>query len=82
MAIPSVEDLRIHCKLEEEGLLECINQDDFNVLAPYLSQWKKVALEFKMSEEIEDIESNNRKEEDKRLSFLKKLKQHDEKNKL
>ena len=82
MAIPSVEDLRIHCKLEEEVLLECIDQDDFNVLAPCLSQWKKVALEFKMSEEIEDIESNNRKEEDKRLSFLKKLKQHDEKNKL
>ncbi len=72
---PSVKDLTSHCQLDEKDLHQCIDEDDFNVIAPFLSEWKKVALNFKMSKEIEDIESNNRKEDTRKISFLKELKQ-------
>ncbi len=72
---PSVNDLVSHCKLEEKDLLEFIDLGDFNLLVPHLSEWEKIALDFEMSEETENIKSNNRKEEDRKVNFLKELKQ-------
>ncbi len=77
MATPCVEELMTYCKLEETDLHKFIDESDFNKLAPCLSEWKQLALEFKftMSKEIENIESNNKKEEDKKINFLRELKQ-------
>ncbi len=77
MATPCVEELMAYCKLEETDLHKFIDESDFNKLASCLSEWKQLALEFKftMSKEIENIESNNKKEEDKKINFLRELKQ-------
>ncbi len=77
MATPSVEEIAAYCTLEEKDLLKFIDESDFNKLASCLSEWKQLALEFKftMSKEIDNIESNNKKEEDKKINFLKELKQ-------
>ena len=71
-----VQDLVQHCGIEEACLNAEVTPECFHDISRYLSQWKLLALKLKLSSaDIEDIERDNKKAEEQRVSFLGKWKQ-------
>ena len=73
----SVQDLVQHCGTEEACLDAEVTPECFYDISRYLSRWKLLAPKLKLSSaDIEDIERDNRKAEEQRVSFLDKWKQN------
>ena len=72
----SVQDLVQRCGIEEACLNAEVTPECFHDISRYLSKWKLLAPKLKLSSaDIEDIEKDNRKAEEQRVSFLDKWKQ-------
>ena len=72
----SVQDLVQHCGIKEACLNAEVTPECFHDISRYLSRWKLLAPKLKLSSaDIEDIEKDNRKAEEQRVSFLDKWKQ-------
>ena len=72
----SVQDLVRHCGLKEAWLEREVTREHFHELSQYLLDWRKLAPFLELSKaDVNDIEENNRRAEDKRESFLEKWQQ-------
>ena len=76
MAGISIQEVAAHCKVEEAWLDREVPYTSFYEISRCLSQWKFLAPKMNISQaEVDDIEEDHRKAEEKRIGFLEKWKQ-------
>ena len=72
----SIEDLVRFCEVTDCCLNQEVRESDYWKISGYLSQWKLIAPQLKVTEaEVEAIEGDNSSEERRRVGFLKVWKQ-------
>jgi hypothetical protein len=76
MSIVTLEDLARRCEVEERMLDVEITSAQYHEITRHLSQWKRIAPRLRFTDdEVDSIDAENPKAEEKRASFLKAWKQ-------
>jgi hypothetical protein len=71
-----VADLTQHCGIEDGCLDEEVNSANYHEISKHLSKWKLIAPKLRFTDdEVESIDADNPKAEEKRVSFIKSWKQ-------
>jgi hypothetical protein len=72
----NLEDLTRHCGVEESVLDKEVTSAQYHEIARHLSQWKRIAPRLRFTDdEVETIDIDHPRSEEKRSSFLRAWKQ-------